>query len=65
MSPASSTSRCASSGSDDVGLDGAAADLRRDLLRLVGARAVADDDLRAGARELERDRAPDARASRR
>ena len=34
------------SGFDDVGLDGAAADLRRDRLGLLRARAVADDDRR-------------------
>ena len=47
----------------DVGLDGAAADLRRDGLGLVGARAVADDDVRAGAPELERDRTRRSRAT--
>ena len=44
----------------DVGLDGRAADLARDLLRLVGPGAVADDDLGARARELGGDRAADA-----
>ena len=37
----------------------AAADLRRDGLRLVAARAVADHHLGACTAELERDRAPD------
>ena len=49
----------------DVGLDGAAADLRGDGLRLLAPRAVADDDLGAGAPELECDRAPDTRVIRR
>src|SRR6185437_1519857 len=43
----------------DVGLDGAAADLRCERLRLLCARAIADDDGRACARELRRDCAPD------
>src|SRR5581483_11822478 len=43
----------------DVGLDGAAADPARQLLRLLASGAVADDDARAGARELLGDRAAD------
>ena len=58
-SPAASTSAFADSGSDDVGLDRAAADLRRDRLCLLAAGAIADDHLGAGTAELERDRAPD------
>src|SRR5712692_9733685 len=43
----------------DVGLDCAAADLRGEGLRLVRARAVADDDLCACSCQLGRDRAAD------
>jgi hypothetical protein len=39
---------------------GRPADRRRELLGLVLARAVAEDDVRAGARELLGDRAADA-----
>ena len=44
-SPASSTSRFASLGIADVGLNRSAADLARNLLRLVGPGAVVEDDL--------------------
>src|SRR5262249_55091973 len=47
-------------GARDVGLDGAAFDLRRERLRFLGARAVADDDVGAGASQLLRDRAADS-----
>ena len=43
----------------DVDLDRTAADLGRDRLGLLAARAVADDDLCPGTAELERDRTPD------
>src|SRR4029077_6896923 len=43
----------------DVGLHGTTADLLGQRSRLLGAAPVADDDLRPGARELHRDRAPD------
>ena len=46
-------------GRGHVGLDGPAADLLGERLRLVGARPVADHDVRAGARELAGDRRAD------
>jgi hypothetical protein len=46
-------------GVGDVGLDGPAADRLGDRLGLLGARAIADDDGRARAAELLRDRAAD------
>ena len=58
-SPAASTSAQRRRGVGDVGLHGATADLPRDLLGLVLAAAVADDDRRAGRGELDRDRAAD------
>ena len=46
-------------GIGDVGLDRAPADLRGQRLRLLGAAAIADDDRRARARQLRRDRTAD------
>ena len=63
-SPASSTSARRRGGVGDVGLDRAAADRGGDLCRLVRARAVADRDHGARPRQLDSDRAADARVSR-
>jgi hypothetical protein len=47
-------------GVGDVGLDGPPAGLLRDALGFLAARAVADDDVRSGPRELESDRSADS-----
>ena len=63
-SPASSTSRAALLGDETSAWTARAADLRATSAGLVGAGAVAEHDLRAGARELDDDRAADpARAA--